>query len=203
MRPIGLIAGLISLIGVVLGGYLAYRDSFLTVGQMHKKGFEHGIPWIWHGGMIGDLLLITPLIALIVSRYSLSWDPTRFLLVFGGCLLISFVLHNQWDKTNLPESHTYLHVRSQTGWLHLVYLPAALTVMVMFYFQTPHYRIDPEIAVSISAILAFHIFLGTHTPLKIWNPSWFGVPFGMADLIPVTVVSALLAWRTYSIIADR
>jgi hypothetical protein len=42
---------------------------------MLQKGAKSGLPFLGHFGMWGDILLISPLSALIVAYYSKQWTP--------------------------------------------------------------------------------------------------------------------------------
>src|SRR6266853_1355972 len=53
---------------VLLQGLLAYRAGFLTVSQMQSVGIQHGLPFLWHFAMWGDLLLMSPLCAYLVGH---------------------------------------------------------------------------------------------------------------------------------------
>lgn len=189
--------------GVLYGGYLAWSDSFLTVAQMRRKGFQKGLPWLYHLGMIGDALIVTPTISETVSRYGSSWRLESYVNALAISLVIGLVANYFWNKTTFPESHTYNHKTSKTGWEHIFYFAYALSFILMLYFGTPRELISPRFIVGVSAALTFHIFLGTHTVLKIWNPEWFGRKFTLADLVPTGVVGLILTLQANIIIAFR
>jgi hypothetical protein len=122
---------------VLLGGYLAYRDNFLTARQMvRNKGITNGLPFLAHGGMWGDFFLISPLLAIIVSRYATQWSGLQ---MFGSFLLgffISFIMHEQYKKIEIPESHVYGGKTTKAGEAHKLYMIIALSIIILFFFCT-------------------------------------------------------------------
>lgn len=166
--------------GILLGGCAALLDSFLTVGQMHRKGFAKGLPWIWHGGMIGDLVFVNPICIIGTSRYGDTWQIRDWVIVGTICFVISVVLHKHYDKGELPEAHTYGGKRTIAGWFHLFYMGFALTIVCLLYFRS---EASSLFLVWTSILLTIHMFFGTHCHLKIWNPEWFGISWKRSDLL--------------------
>jgi hypothetical protein len=73
------VVALVFLEALVLAQALfAYQEGFLIASQMLQKGVKSGLPFLWHFGMWGDILLISPLSALIVAYYSKQWTPPRW-----------------------------------------------------------------------------------------------------------------------------
>lgn len=103
MKLIGFVAAFISIFGVVLGGYCASLNSFLTVGQMRARGINHGLPFIAHLGMWGDLFIITPLVAIIVSRYSEKWSMGNVILASVIAIIASGAMHIFYSHLTFPE----------------------------------------------------------------------------------------------------
>ncbi|MBX4209281.1 hypothetical protein KW799_01090 [Candidatus Parcubacteria bacterium] len=206
MNRIGIAAGLISLFGVALGLITAWfcKDSFATWGQMLARGFSYGIPWLYHFGMWGDATIMTFIIVKVTSRFWLVWKLGPCLAWAAVSIVIGFAACWLYDKSTIPESHTIGGTRTVTGWVHLFYTSYAIWFILMFYFSTPHELIPPSFACWMSFGLTFHVFVGTHSVLKLWDPARFGFkPFSVADLGPTGAVATATAGLAYYIVRFR
>jgi hypothetical protein len=98
------VAGLLLIVAQVIA---AYMDSFLTVAQMKAKGFEKGLPLLYHAGIWGDLI-ITPVLAYIVANHASEWHRSDIVLahVISVVAIIGFgFLWVFGAKHGLPEAH--------------------------------------------------------------------------------------------------
>jgi len=157
---------------VLLGGYLAYRDDFLTARQMvNNKGFKDGLPFLAHAGMWGDFFLVSPLIAVIISKFAGQWSY----IMIGSCFVVAYIIsatmHKLYVTAKIPESHTYGGRLTGTGKVHLVYMAIAIAILLLFFFCTK--EVSKVMALSTSIILAVHIAIGNHVLVGLFKPSWF------------------------------
>jgi hypothetical protein len=107
---------------VVLQGWLAYRDHFLTPAQMQAHGVGAGLPFMAHLGMWGDVFIISPLAAYIVGRFLRSWQRDTIIesLVIG--LALSTIMHWSYLSSNIMEAHVQNGALTPAGWVHAAYM---------------------------------------------------------------------------------
>lgn len=145
---------------VVLQGIAAYRDGFFTPDQMLSRGVAHGLPFAWHLAMWGDLLVISPLAAYAVGRYSNTWrlDVLMWSVAIG--VVASTGLHLIYIQSSFPEAHVQNHALTAAGWLHAIYMAAAVAILAQFLFFTP--EVPAAFLWAISVLIVLHVFVGNH-----------------------------------------
>jgi hypothetical protein len=188
--------------GLVLAqAILSFFEGFLTVDQMKRKGIEQGLPFLWHLGMWGDILLISPLAALIVIRYSRTWFVFDICIAIILSVFLSVLMHWFYTFSEIPEAHIRSHALTSVGYIHAIYMVIVMSVFVLLYFFTP--MVPRIFAIATTLLLIVHIFLGTHLALGVllitvgmlWYPyhplsdvsSWSAFLFS----------SVGLAWQTF------
>ncbi len=162
-----------SILAVLLQAVLAYRDYFFSVAQMQLCHADRGVPFDMHTGMWGDLFIITPLMALVVSKYAHFWDNTAMLWAVGAGVVLSLIMHCTYISAGnkFPEAHTHDGDLTAAGMVHLIYMGLAFAVIALFFFATPHPAAGDVRLVY--ALLMVHVVLGVHVPLKLLAPEWF------------------------------
>jgi hypothetical protein len=173
---------------VVLQAYLAYRDGFLTVGQMRENGVDRGIPFIWHFGMWGDALILSALAAVIVGKYSARWRARSVITAVLTAILVSALLAWLWVSVDMPGAHAHEHRTTPAGFVHLGYMIMALSIFFLLFLSTP--EASDSMVWTAGALILAHLFAGTHLLLglthTIWNYDWYpndplkGVPGWLA-----------------------
>lgn len=180
---------------ILLEGWLAYKDNFFFISQMRARGIEKGLPFIGHLGMWGDLLIITTIVFALVLRFYGEWSTSQY-LIWGLCgLSISAAMHYMYVKAPFPGCHAYDGHLTQAGWVHLIYMAAALTVIFLFYLGTRE-RVPVSFVVFIGVAIAIHLFIGTLMPLKLLRPSWFVERVSVVDIGLNVGLWALIIWRS-------
>jgi hypothetical protein len=183
---------------VLAQALLAYKDQFLTVTQMHSRGVEHGLPFVWHFAMWSDLLLITPLAAYIISRYQKQW---RICWLIGSVVIgfsVSAGLHYLYTFSAIPEAHIQNHELTPAGFVHFVYMAITFAVFFLF-FVTPNPT--HKMLAVVSVLLLLHIFVGTHMLLGILSryipQDWYsGDPLkSIAGWATIASAAVGLLWR--------
>jgi hypothetical protein len=183
---------------VLIQADLANKTHFLTADQLQKQGIQ-GLPFIWHFGMWGDFIIISPIAAYIVSHYFNQWRLTTLSISFIGSLVSSALLGCFYTLSSMPEAHTMNHSLTLTGMVHLVYMFTAFTIFSEYFFFTPVIA-RVELAV-ISLLMFFHVFIGTHMALGIINEfihfRWYPAqPLkSISGYLTIAVVSTALFWR--------
>src|SRR5437660_9437476 len=130
---------------------------------MKSKGISYGLPFIWHFGMWGDLILISPLLAFIVARYWRGWSARDVLISAGVAIAATAAMGWFYTLGELPEAHMHDHRQTPAGIVHLIYMAVAITIFVLTFFYTSNLSV--LFVVGISALLILHVFFGTHLAL--------------------------------------
>jgi hypothetical protein len=186
---------------VLAQALFAYQDGFLTASQMLQKGTKSGLPFLWHFGMWGDILLISPLSALIVAYYSKQWTPASLALSGVLGLAISGVMHWMYTFSAMPEAHIQAHQLTRAGMVHLIYMALTLTIFLQLFLFTPH--ITARALGVISALVFLHVLAGMHIVLgilAILTPlEWYGGrPFqSIIGWLIIALLAAGLLWRNF------
>ena len=185
----------------------AYFDHFLTVKQMITYHSPLGLPFLWHFGMWGDFFIISPLSALIVVRFSNQWRPADVALSFASGLILSSAMVYSYSLSGIAQAHIHSHHTTAAGWLHLLYMGFAISIVILFYFRTV--STSPSIVIFTTFSLCIHLLVGTNMilgALKLAGiASWY--PAQPLESVPawitLTSASAALWWRTYSMVTGR
>ena len=188
---------------VSLQAFLAYQDRFFTVAQMQERGISQGLPFIWHFGMWGDLVVISLLAAYVTGRYfgrwRLPWIMASLAVGFVAAGLMSWL----YTLSPMPETHIQSHGLTGAGWVHLFYMGIAIAVFTQFFFFSGNVSI--ALLRIVSVLLFVHVFFGTHMALGIfklvfsldWYPAQpLGSVFGW---ITLWAVGFGLAWRNFGL----
>jgi hypothetical protein len=169
--------------------WLAWSSGTLTAGQMRAAGTQLGLPLIWHLGIWSDALLLSPLLAFLVSRYAMQWSPRQLGAAAGAATMTALVLAWIWSLDPLPSAHSFDHRISGAGVAHLVYMVIALAILISFY--VPGTRAAASVALGTTLLLVLHLFLGTLLALGLFK-YFFGLPFFARQPL-----SDPLAWATF------
>ncbi len=198
---IGILILLFGLLMATGQAIFAYQDSFLTVSQMKGRGFNKGLPLVAHAGIWGDLFVLTPLLAVIVASYSDRWSfsaITISVIIGIASTVIMGLIWVNGAKHGLPEAHTHEGKMTVAGYIHGIFMAAAIAGIILFFFYSGISRKD---AIIVSIILAFHFIYGTHIVLGLFHPSWYpDRPHKQVTTWAlILVVYGLLAWRCITI----
>lgn len=151
-----------------------------------------------HGGMWGDLIILPVVNGLIVPHLPrLNSRRLAVGVALGACAVFAAaVAHQQWAAMGkaagttdfvFPNHQTGMWYRdmSTSGYLHLGYMSAELTLVLAYTF-TP---IPPRSVVLVSSLLTVHLIIGQV------QPGWFttGTIWNARTVIP-TAASVLLTW---------
>lgn len=157
-------------IGVVLvfiQGLFAFLDGYLTQKQMRIHGLT-GYSFMEHGGMLADIILITPIVAYLISTYNFTYFSLRGLVI--GVLVLGFVLFSlsQYTKTGISEAHQHNGRTTIAGWIHALYAAISLWYLISFYFS----KLTPQI--SHRDLLAMAVILTIFFPLVVikFSDNW-------------------------------
>jgi hypothetical protein len=189
---------------VVVQVILADRDSFLTVSEMCRRGIVQGLPFVWHFGMWGDVLVVSPLVATVVARYSQGWTPfSIFAATATGCLA-AIGMASVYSLSDMPQAHVLYHHTTPAGYVHILYMGLALTVFILMYFNTA--QISHSFLLWANVLILIHLLYGTHmvlgataffVELPWYNDRPLRSPLGWLTIL---LLSGGLCWRTLHIL---
>lgn len=192
-------AAFASILWVLVEGYLAHRNGMLTPAQMSAKSpGRRGLPFIAHGGMWGDVIIISPLVGLIVGTHGGDWTLVQIVIMFAIAMVLSGVMHWTYVQTPFPDSLAWKDEGiTAAGWLHLIYMGAAFAVIGLLYFCTPS---PSPVVVSLTGfLLSIHVVIGTHVLLGVlnelepieWCPNVLAPPTGYVVIGTWSVIIAM------------
>ena len=140
--------------------WLAYRDSFFTANQMIGKGVAHGLPFIWHFGMWGDIFIISPLVAIAIGAFWPEWSARSLAISLCIGLILGLVFSWSYTLSNTSDAIVQQHKLTPCGWLHLIYMSLCIFVLTELFLFTD--RLSGNFLKLSGALLVTHVFLGTH-----------------------------------------
>ncbi len=184
---------------VIIGGYEAHKDRFLTPGQIIKRGIK-GLPFIAHGGMWGDIFILSPLLGIISGKYVSIWSAKKFFIALLLGILGSSIMHLFYIGSNILEAHTQYGRLTRSGKIHFFYMALVLQMLILFYCFTPNP--NPKLLWWTTILLSVHMVFGTHVVLGLIAPTWYpDKPLrNPTTWITIFSCSAVLLWRTIYIL---
>ena len=206
----GLFAFFASILWVCATGFAAYLNGEFWPSQMLAKFPNHPVhlPFSAHGGMWGDIFIISPLLGVVVATHGKEWrsDQIATTLVIG--MVLSGIMHWQYRQTPFPDSLAWRGASffgfSVAGMMHFIYMGAAFALIGLLYFSTPEgsrsFIIAASIALGAHGGCGNHMPLGTfsYTGLFAWCPDFlnkltFSTIFGA-----FAILAAMAGWTTGS-----
>lgn len=184
---------------VVASGIAAYADKFFFVHQMRERGLKAGFPFVIHGAMWSDLLVVSPILVVLCAFYGPQWDLVEWsisgLVGAGASLILHFGIYL---RGSLPGSHGSCGRLTTAGFLHLIYTAFALQIFGLFYFLTA--KINHPTLLAVSVLLGLHILTGLAG--QVWasvrHSDWFPErPHkSLALWMSIFTIWLFIAWRT-------
>ena len=178
---------------VAIQGFSAYRDGIFTVPQMREKGIDQGLPFVWHFGMWGDILVVSALVSYLIGRYCASWPVRWILLSLVIGLTSAGILSWLYTFSGTPEAHVQNHQLTGAGVFHLIYMAIVITVFVQFLFFTKN--ISVQLLRVTCVLLSAHVFFGTHMALGILSAIY------PLDWYPDQPLKSAFGWITVAVVA--
>jgi hypothetical protein len=143
----------------------ATKDFMLTAKQAFKKGLKHFLPFLWHLGMWGDLVLLPPWFMYVCERFASQWKPWQLIVSMTAGLLVSAGLHVLYAQAKTPEAHAHDGKLTVAGWLHFVYMGLGTGFAFQFYCFT---KSTPAFVILTSLMFGIHMTLATHIVPALW-----------------------------------
>ena len=166
---IGFLVACTSVFWVLLEGVAAYFARTLTPSQMAKKYPEHPktLAFICHGGMWGDLFIISTIVGVTVAMYGGQWTLIQMLVMFGLGSLLSIAMHCIYILTPFPDSLAWKKGISVAGYMHILYMGIAFAIIGLLYFYTAN--VSMPLLVITGVLLTTHVVIGNHVVLGLLN----------------------------------
>jgi len=155
-----------------LQGALAIGNNMATLHQMwNYRRLREGLPFIWHGGMCGDVFIITPLVAAIVGYYGVQWSWMQIGIALVAGFIASYGMHETYKSVPWPEAHAEPGRLTDVGCIHLVYMGLAFAALLLYYIRLASPSELGTMA-AVSALLVFHVTIGNHVVLGLLKSNY-------------------------------
>jgi hypothetical protein len=198
--PILTVIALMVLYGLImLEDYLSYfHDKRFTLTQMQAIG--GGMPFVWHNAIWSDKLLITPLVTAMFVFCHHEWSLANWGLMLVISTAVNAILHFLWSKQPARDCIAGAGEITKAGWVHVVYQGIGLTIIGLFYFNTPH--ISRSFLIFATVLLMIHLPIGTFLIMNHMNISWRKVTTGdkISSWITCVLGWAGLTWRLITLL---
>jgi hypothetical protein len=165
-------AWLVSVAAVVMSGAIAWAEGNWT----RRPGLAMG--FVNHGGMWGDLVLLSMANAAIVPHLTLGWWVAAALLV---TTVASVWVHRHWygrGSAKVLDSavadggdhmwpsaarRSWWRDLSWSGWAHVMYVIGELTLLIGFVLHA----LPDDVVMFVATIFTIHV------PLGLLQPRWY------------------------------
>lgn len=152
---------------VVLQGVFAYLDRSFWYGQMVRRwGSKKCLPISRHGGIWGDLIILSALAAFLMAESAAHW-PSRsaaYAVLIG--FAASWGMHQVYRKISWPEAHVRGGFLTGAGWVHFLYMASVISIFVLYYVSAPY----SSTMLWASVIIVVHVAIGNHVLLGKKHP---------------------------------
>jgi len=160
---------------VLWQSYLAWHDWMLFPSDLKRgKNKGYGLPFLCHGGMWGDVFIVSPLVAAIVGFFGAQWAPVHVVAAAAVGFGLSDFLHGTYKAGSFacPEAHVREGRLTGAGTVHFVYMGAAFAVLLLYYIRAMSADEYPHV-LAVSTLLTIHVMIGNHVVLGLVAPSWY------------------------------
>jgi hypothetical protein len=167
---------------------------------MQATGVSLGLPFVWHFGMWGDALIVSPLGAYVVGRFASTVRHRQILVSLSLGIAAAIIMGWSYTLLDVQEAHVQNHSLTPAGIVHLVYMALALAVFTLLFIFTSN--VSQRLLRVASVLLVVHVFFGTHMALGLLNLvaplNWYPAePLkSIAGWSIIAVVAGGLIWRT-------
>lgn len=142
----------VNFILVGLGAVIANTDGRLTFEQMGPKS----LPWIAHGGVWADLLILTPVIGLAMAKAG-TWPAKGVIINLIVCIVVTILCHVMWAKAQPLPGHIVEPINGgqvvmMGGYYHAVYMAVVMWIIVNYFTLTPSINLWVPVLMTIFVI---------------------------------------------------
>lgn len=199
----GLLAGFVTFVWAWGTLLLAYTSNMLYPEQMRQK-YPHCrifLPSIFHGGLLGDVVLWPFLVGSIVGYHWQEWSALQVIGFGMFGLLLSAIMHWVYTKTPFPDLAWKVEGMTPPAWSHYFFMAwPGFAILGLFFFCSSVTRMEVSV---VSIICLFHIIAGNHIPLGLvnetyhfdWCPPFLDSSVSFISVAGVAVLLVLLSFH--------
>ena len=174
---------------IVMAAILAWTQHLLTKEQMlrYYGSASVGLPFLNHGGLIGDILWLSPAIAFVIDRYADQWSMPQIIITSAVGILAAMAMHGLYSSGN-GGSNTVIDCLTLPGGIrpqgvsYVMYMACVMTVVQLFFLCTAN--------VPLSHILLVTGILAVHMAVGVLQPTWYVYH----KLNTTVITTAVTAW---------
>lgn len=171
-----------------IGCAIAYREGRLT----HEQLGPDSIPYINHGGMWADWILVTA-VAYLAWPYAKDWSTNQIVLCLSASLAVSIIAHLAWASMQTIPGHIIEPSGSDLGklpiggWYHLFYMTVSLALVLLFYLCSPG-----------APLLTVSVLLTIFVVPAVLQPGWYSakVDAGVGKIDAAGWSISITMWAT-------
>ncbi|MCX6786577.1 MAG: hypothetical protein NTU85_02035 [Candidatus Kaiserbacteria bacterium] len=155
---------------VALMGLFAWSGNLFTEKQMLKHHGPQGLVFIYHGGIWGDVIIISPLVAAIVECCGSEWLLRQKITALIVGFVASVAMHQMYTKIPWPDA-----LMNTKAWIiHMLYTALAIAAFFLYFIWAPF---TPWMWL-VSGFIVIHVAVGNHAVLGLLHISRYpGKPF--------------------------
>jgi len=143
----------------------ASGNHMLNVYQMQTfRKIREGLPFLMHGGVWGDVVIISGLMGCIVGFFWDTWAWWQIAIFLALGFAGSYGMHLTYLAAPWPEAHVEGGHLTDVGDIHLGYMAVAFAVLLLYYVR-PVEPWEIKYMTLVSVLLVSHVVIGTHVPL--------------------------------------
>ena len=171
---------------IIIQGVTSYYDGYLYQTQMNSLGI-YGWAFVEHSGMWADFIIVSPVVAFIMSRYSLPYFSKRGLIMLVFTTVLIVFAGYQYQQMSFVAHGADIHDGYVTvaGWIHSLYAIVTMWVIGLFFISPFDVKTRMNHLVVIASLLTIWAILGV---VK-FNPEWM---WSKVSIIQVAVEICLI-----------
>jgi hypothetical protein len=158
----------------VLGLVAAWSINMHTATAMQRRGIHTGLPYLWHFGMWSDVFLVHPLCAYLAAKYGHEWVLAWLWFMVPNGLVAALILQCYvWPSNKTKESQVMDGKVTVAGYVHIPQATIIISILFLALMTLVNGRMELHDAIISLVVVALHMFIGTHIPLKMLKRPWF------------------------------
>lgn len=172
-----------------------WAQVFATIGDgtfvnEKKAQWKVDMPFVAHGGMWADLIIV-PVICGLIWNYMQAPLQTAVACI-AGALTATIVMHAAWGADKRTTGHMWPNHRnrcwwldlSTAGWMHVLYMWVVLSLLFMYAVSPPA---PASITWAVGILLTIFTPLAVILPCRVAKHQWFN---GIAIFNTIVILAA-------------
>lgn len=152
---------------ILIEACFALRDKLFNSGQRRQTVAGKKIAYfVEHWGVWGNLFIVSPFVGCAIWKYGQYWKEEESAIALFGSLLITLLMVAFWcePSTKIDEPFCRDARLTTVGRLHCLYMWPVLTVILLFFDDTPKEKIVPFHLNMATIGLLFHFAMAILQP---------------------------------------